>query len=295
MTDPRRPLRLLEGPSNTTLQPGSSHALSWPDPRWSPLRRAVFDLYRRHRISEGATSPCWAVTYDTQESGRLRSVGTDFDARHIFLIAEIGSNPSMRHRFEFAPDDLARGADNIAPILRDYLRTDEVKLAQDRIFRFWLTMTGHAQAAILAAAVALYARLGSTVADFTRVPPDTFAHYKVTDWLRGVAESSLGPPLLSPHLDLEIAGPFFGQPSVTGTNYVAQQEARAGKRPSRILDFTIEYLRGRYPNGPPPGMSHKMLAREASKEHARQFSMPHNVSRETIRKAFLALHANNEH
>lgn len=291
MTDRSRPLRLIGSPGTEPPRRDTDNAISWPAAGWLPIRYAAFDLYKRHRKAQEADDPEWAITFDRDDADRVRKIAVDFEHRRIILVADVGDGVSTPHHFEFTADDLARGFDHVSAMLCDDLRSDELRLARDCIPRFWHTMTRHAHRAIVSATVALHARVGSPSVAFTRVPPDAFEHYEITDWLKGVAVSSHGLPLFSPHLDLATAGPFLDQPSTSSPDYVALKKPGPGRRPRPVLDYTIEFLIKRYPNGPPRTLSLKRLARLASAAHHQEHKDELIISHETVRRALLELQA----
>lgn len=64
----------------------------------------------------------------------------------------------------------------------------------------WTLMTGPLDELIDDGSLVVWGRLGSTFSPFRRVPADSWRHFEVTDWRRGIAKAVGGEVLYSVHL-----------------------------------------------------------------------------------------------
>lgn len=88
----------------------------------------------------------------------------------------------------------------------------------------------------------IVARIGSPVdAKFTEITPDSFAHFKITDWYNGVATTSSGYEIFSIHA----ADPAENQPYVSSP--LQAHRATLSKRP--VMAWVVAYVLKRYPEG----------------------------------------------
>jgi len=233
-----------------------------PNPEWPPLRRAAFSVYER-TFRSAHPNRDWVETWEYDETEKLRSAGTEFSSHSVFVLAGRPCDTSDARdidRITLSADDLSQGPNHIEKLLQSHFSKDELSQAITWTSYYWLTITKYLLQSIELAAVQLYARVGSPLASFVHIPGDAFAHYKVIDWRKGVAECTAAPSLFCPHIDFGEMPPT-GQHVAKGTSPALPPERKRKRKPV-ILQYTVDFLGKHHPGGPPPGVTLKELAKE---------------------------------
>jgi hypothetical protein len=125
--------------------------------------------------------------------------------------------------------------------------------------REWKTIAEAFHRTLRSGEVMAIARRGDPAEpDWSIVPPEAWEHLEITDWGLGTAESDVGQPMFSIHIQRLEVMPPQGDP----VGSVPEAKARRGWR----QDKAKEIIDRRYPGGAPTSLSDAELTEEVRKE-----------------------------
>jgi hypothetical protein len=212
-----------------------------PDPPsgWIRLRRAVL-LFRL--CSGKDWRPGWEDgTPDAQFEHQLRQAGAleakiNRDSAQIELTLPRGRGAGSEMPFHFYLDEF-NPSEIRDPQLRAALSA-AVALIQAKMMEEFML-------AVLGGRCMVFARPNSVLTGYTRIGPEVFGRFTVTNWALGDAEAASGDRLYSIHV-----AP------------VQLQERETQRRPRSKSQMIKSYLGENYPAGVPSGKSVKVLHHE---------------------------------